>query len=172
MYFVTIMCRNDELRLTMSWLFTKRLCFLSHLQKIAKSFFVIPIFLTLKCLVALNELVNNQFISSFWHIIVTFVVQSNLVIRNVLIRNHFLWPIVNLLHKNKEHLTLRNNFTNFDCIKIQYSSIPFCTALCFHASNTTFWSSKANIPSNQGSIESLESRYASLTKCVNLNSML
>ena len=39
----------------------------------------------------------------------TFLIQSNLVIRNVLIRNrlvlrnHFLWPIVNLLHKDKEH---------------------------------------------------------------------
>ena len=57
-------------------------------------------------------------------------VQSNLVIRNVLIRNklvwrnHFPWPIVNLLHKDKEHLALRNNFrvtkkfliTKFDCI--------------------------------------------------------
>ena len=41
---------------------------------------------------------------------------SNLVIRNVLIRNklvlsnHFQWPIVNLLHKYYEHLALRNNF--------------------------------------------------------------
>ena len=44
------------------------------------------------------------------------LIQSNLVIRNVLIRNklvlrnHFPWPIVNLLHKDKEHLALRNNF--------------------------------------------------------------
>ena len=58
-----------------------------------------------------------------------FVIQSNLVIRNILIRNklvlrnHFSWPIANLLPKNKEHLTLRNNFrvtkkfliTKFDC---------------------------------------------------------
>ena len=42
--------------------------------------------------------------------------QSNLVIRNCLImnklvlRNHFLWPVCHLLHKNKEHLALRNNF--------------------------------------------------------------
>ena len=39
-----------------------------------------------------------------------------MVIRNVLIRNKlvlrnpFQWPIVNLLHKDKEHLVLRNNF--------------------------------------------------------------
>ena len=58
-----------------------------------------------------------------------FIMQSNLVIRNVLIRkklvlrNHFQWPIANLLHKDKEHLALRNNFrvtkkfliTKFDC---------------------------------------------------------
>ena len=43
-------------------------------------------------------------------------VGSNLVIENCLIRNklvlrnHFPWPIVNLLHKEKEHLALRNNF--------------------------------------------------------------
>ena len=43
-------------------------------------------------------------------------IQSNLVTRNVLIRNklvisnHFSWPIVNLLHKDKEHLALRNNY--------------------------------------------------------------
>ena len=36
---------------------------------------------------------------------------SNIVIRNKLVlRNHFPWPTVNLLHKNKEHLALRNNF--------------------------------------------------------------
>ena len=43
-------------------------------------------------------------------------IQSNLVIRNVLIRNilvlrnHFQLQIVNLLHEDKEHLALRNNF--------------------------------------------------------------
>ena len=42
--------------------------------------------------------------------------QSNLVIRKVLIRNKlmlrnlFQWPIVNSLHKYKEHLALGNNF--------------------------------------------------------------
>ena len=45
-----------------------------------------------------------------------YMVQSNLVIKNVLIRNklvirnHFPWPIFNLLHKYKEHLALGNNF--------------------------------------------------------------
>ena len=57
-------------------------------------------------------------------------VQSNLAIRNILIRNklvlrnHFLWPIANLLHKFKGHLASRNNFrvtkkfliTKYDCI--------------------------------------------------------
>ena len=60
-----------------------------------------------------------------------FLVQSNLAIRNGLIRNklvlrnHFLWPICHLLHKNKELLALRNNFratkmffiAKFDCIR-------------------------------------------------------
>ena len=42
--------------------------------------------------------------------------QSNLAIRNGLIRNllilrnHFPWPICHLLHKDKEHLASRNNF--------------------------------------------------------------
>jgi hypothetical protein len=43
-------------------------------------------------------------------------IQSNLAIRNGLIRNklvlrnHFQWPICHLLHKDKELLALRNNF--------------------------------------------------------------
>ena len=61
-----------------------------------------------------------------------FYVQSNLAIRNGLIRNklvlrnHFLWPICHLLHKDKELLALRNNFratkkfliAKFGCIRI------------------------------------------------------
>ena len=57
------------------------------------------------------------------------LIQSNLAIRNGLIRNklvlrnHFLWPICHLLHKDKELLALRNNFratkkfliAKFDC---------------------------------------------------------
>ena len=56
---------------------------------------------------------------------------SNVVIRNGFIRNklvlknHFLCPIANLLYKNKEHLALRNNFkmtkkfliAKFDCTR-------------------------------------------------------
>ena len=56
-------------------------------------------------------------------------IQSNLAIRNVLLRNllvlrnHFPWPNCHLLHMNKEHLALRNNFrvtkkfliAKFDC---------------------------------------------------------
>ena len=47
----------------------------------------------------------------------TLQVKSNLVMRNGLIRNkfvlrnHFPWPIANLLYKAKEHLALRNSFT-------------------------------------------------------------
>ena len=43
------------------------------------------------------------------------LLQSNLVIRNGLIRNklvlrnHFPWPNTNLLHKDKKHLALRNS---------------------------------------------------------------
>jgi hypothetical protein len=61
--------------------------------------------------------------------LVTLRTSSNVVIRNGFIRNklvlknHFLCPIANLLYKNKEQLTLRNNFkmtkkfliTKFDC---------------------------------------------------------
>ena len=64
-----------------------------------------------------------------------FQLQSNLVIRNVLIRNklvlrnHFPKPIFNLLHKDKTLLALRNNFrvtnkfliTNFDCIRMPHT---------------------------------------------------
>ena len=69
------------------------------------------------------------------------IIQSNLVTRNVLIRNklvlrnYFPWPIVNLLHKDKEHLALRNNFrltkkfliTKFDCIKLGRNCLTFCS---------------------------------------------
>ena len=64
-------------------------------------------------------------------------IQSNLAIRNGLIRNklvlrnHFLWPICHLLHKDKELLALRNNFratkkfliAKFDCITLWTYSI-------------------------------------------------
>ena len=83
--------------------------------------------------------VNNHKMgwNTLWHCILIFwtcsftgiYVQSNLVIRNILImnklvlRNHFPWQIFNLLHKNNEHLALRNNFrvtkkfltTKFNC---------------------------------------------------------
>ena len=54
------------------------------------------------------------------------LLQSNLAIRNKLVlRNHFLWPSASLLHKDKEHLALRNNFrvtkkfpiAKFDCTR-------------------------------------------------------
>ena len=44
----------------------------------------------------------------------------------LVLRNHFPWPICHLLHKDKEHLALSNNFsvtkkfliTKFDCIRM------------------------------------------------------
>ena len=72
--------------------------------------------------------------------------QSNLAIRNGLIRNklvlgnHFLWPICHLLHKDKELLALRNNFratkkfliAKFDCISNFFYSKPkgHSTSMC------------------------------------------
>ena len=50
-----------------------------------------------------------------------------MVIKNKLVlRNHFPWPICNLLHKHKEHLAFKENIrvtkkfliTKFDCIKV------------------------------------------------------
>ena len=55
-----------------------------------------------------------------------YVLQSNLIRNKLVLRNHFPWPICHLLHKDKEHLALRNNFrttrkfliAKFDCITI------------------------------------------------------
>ena len=74
-----------------------------------------------------------------WHSRKILLLQSNLAIRNGLIRNslvlrnHFPWPICHLLHKNKELLALRNNFrvtkkfliAKFDCIwkSFQFNAI-------------------------------------------------
>ena len=70
------------------------------------------------------------------------VVQSNLAIKNgiirnkLVLRNHFLWPICHLLHKDKELMALRNNFratkkfliAKFDCIRA-ISKSHFCPHL-------------------------------------------
>ena len=64
-------------------------------------------------------------------------IQSNLALMNCLIRNklilrnHFLWPICRLLHKDKELLALRNNVwatkkflvAKFDCNMINMNNI-------------------------------------------------
>ena len=64
------------------------------------------------------------------------LIQSNLAIRNSLImnklvlRNHFLWLICHLLHKDKELFALRNNFretkkfliAKFDCTRLEILS--------------------------------------------------
>ena len=77
--------------------------------------------------------INNTFKSKIYLNSFYFLIQSNLAIRNGLIRNklvlrnHFLWPICHLLHKDKELLALRNNFrvtkkfliAKFDCIRYQ-----------------------------------------------------
>ena len=70
------------------------------------------------------------------------ILQSNLAIRNGLIRNklvlrnHFTWPICHLLHKDKELLALRNNswatkkflIAKFDCTKrTRYIFPRFCS---------------------------------------------
>ena len=51
------------------------------------------------------------------------MIQSNLVIRNKLVlRNHFPWPNANLLHKDREHLALRNNFSSL----LPSSTVQWC----------------------------------------------
>ena len=75
---VTIMCRNDELSSTMSWvgsLLKDSELFILFLEnsQILLNFFVIPILLTFVYLVALNLLVYNQLNSSLRHIIVTLI---------------------------------------------------------------------------------------------------
>ena len=45
--------------------------------------------------------------------------------------NHFLWPICHLLHKNKEHLPLRNNF------RVTKSSLFPCSTVSLIL--TIFW---------------------------------
>jgi len=72
-------------------------------------------------------------------------IQSNLAIRNGLIRNklvlrnHFLLPICHLLHKDKELLALRNNFRatkKFFIAKFDYISLFFL----FLTTNFKIWS--------------------------------
>ena len=65
---MTIICRNDELSLTMSWEFF--ILFVESNQNLLK-ISVIPILLTFIYLLAHNMLVNNQLNSSMRHIIVT-----------------------------------------------------------------------------------------------------
>ena len=75
--------------------------------------------------------------------LIYYKIQSNLAIRNKLVlRNHFLWPIFHLLHKDKELLALRNNFrTNkkfliakFDCAtnKLSPHGGPIIRKMCRH----------------------------------------
>ena len=78
------------------------------------------------------------------------LIQSNLTLRNCLIRNklvlrnHFLWSIFHLLHRNKELLALRNNFratkkfliTKFDCIYLikKFMNRQFLAIVLYSAS--------------------------------------
>ena len=85
-------------------------------------------------------------------------VQSNLALRNVLIRNklisrsHFLWQICHLLHKEKKLLALRNNFrmtkkfliAKFDCIRILIEKNRWDLGTCRkcvseHKRNSPIW---------------------------------
>ena len=80
---VTIMCRNDELSSTMSWVGcllkdSELFILFAENSQILLKISVIPILLTFIYLVALNLLVNNQLNSSLWHIIVTLVVGFSL----------------------------------------------------------------------------------------------
>ena len=57
------------------------------------------------------------------HWISTYTVKLGLIRNKLVLTNHFLWPIDNLLYKCKEHFTSKNNFrvtkkfliTKFDC---------------------------------------------------------
>ena len=101
-----------------------------HLKiKISKGFSVMLIFIHSSFGVPQNLLETRHLLD----------VQSNLAIRNglkrnkLVLKNHFLWPICHLFHKDKELLALRNNFrankkfliAKFDCTSkiVQVSQI-------------------------------------------------
>ena len=52
------------------------------------------------------------------------MIRNDLIRNTLVLRNHFLWPVTNFLHKDKEYLGLKYNFrvnkkfliTKFDCI--------------------------------------------------------
>ena len=74
---VTVMCGNDELNSTMTWVGcllkdTELFIQFAENSQILLKISVIPILLTFIYLVALNLLVNNQRNSSLQHIIVTY----------------------------------------------------------------------------------------------------
>ena len=77
-----------------------------------------------------------------------YVLQSNLAIRNSLIRNklvlrnHFLWPICHLLHKDKELLASRNNFRATK--KFLFAKFD-CNILLFVKNSDYFWLFQGNI---------------------------
>ena len=81
--------------------------------------------------IVLQGFSKGAFLFLFDKVFTTMFIQSNLAIKNGLIRNklvlrnHFLWPICHLLHKDKELLALRNNsrankflIAEFDCTSI------------------------------------------------------
>ena len=74
--FVTVMCHNDELSLTIKWVGcllpdSEIFILFAENSRILLKMLVIPIVLTFMYLVAPNLLVNNQLTSSLWHITVT-----------------------------------------------------------------------------------------------------
>ena len=60
----------------------------------------------------------------FSYFLITVKLGDNVLIRNKLVlRNHFPWPNASLLHKDKEHLALRNNFRVTKCSLSQSSTV-------------------------------------------------
>ena len=103
----SIICRNDELSWTMSWVG----CLLKDSDVLiifavnSQILSVIPILLTFMYLVALNLLVNSQLNSSLWHIIVT-LVSYNRVMRVVFVINLEMCQNKHEMYQNNSFLSL------------------------------------------------------------------
>ena len=100
-----------------------------------------------------------------------FIVQSNLAIRNVFIRNklvlrnHFLWPICHLLHKDKELLALRNNFRTTKKFRIAKFDCTCRKKSWNHLKRTYFWRVLA-LGSHCGSIGSRGAPHTALRRAI------
>ena len=64
-------------------------------------------------------------------------IRNSLIRNKLVLRNHFLWPICHLLHKDKERLASRNNFrvtkkfliVKFDCSTVHIQCYQMILAL-------------------------------------------